>query len=72
MQNEIDLFFHCKKCHEENMPRTETMQSFSQIEAGWTKKGFQVWCVRHNCNIAHIDFMGQKIRLAEADDAERE
>lgn len=67
-KDEIQLFFHCRKCSEENIARKESMEQFSRISAGWTKKGLQVWCVRHNCNIINLDFMGQKIDFMREDD----
>jgi hypothetical protein len=63
MKNKIDLYFHCRKCDEENKDRRQSMREFSRIGAGWTKKGFQVWCERHNCNIMSLDFRGQKIGI---------
>ena len=59
--NEIEMFFHCKKCLEELPPDTSPRE-WVHIEAGWTEKGFQVWCVRHEMNIIHVDLMGQKVR----------
>jgi hypothetical protein len=59
--NQIGMFFHCKQCIEEKPPELSPRE-WVRIEAGWTKKGLQVWCVRHELNIIHIDFMGQKVR----------
>lgn len=56
-QNDIQMFFHCKKCGEEtpdDMPRCD----YQQLEVGWTEQGLQVWCRRHDMNIIHIDFEG--------------
>lgn len=63
--NNIEAYLHCGKCLSEWKNRREirTKQSprdYSKIECGWTKKGIQIWCVRHSCNILHIDFEGQK------------
>lgn len=41
-----------------------TPREYADLEAGWTKKGFQVWCKRHELNIIHVDFMGQKVGIA--------
>lgn len=49
---EIILYMHCRQCIEEN--------ARSDLEIGWTKKGLQVWCRRHDGNIVNIDFEGQK------------
>jgi hypothetical protein len=56
---EIKLFFHCRLCLSEK-PDGVSAQSYSQIEAGWTELGLQVWCKRHNVNVVHIDFEGQQ------------
>lgn len=66
-KNKIQLFFHCGKCSEENKARKQSMEEFSRISVGWTKKGLQVWCVRHDCNIVNLDFMGQKIDFAKSE-----
>ena len=60
MENKIHAFFHCKKCLKE-LPKDQSPREYAQIEVGWTEKGFQVWCKRHESNIAALDFMGQKI-----------
>ena len=58
-QNEIVQFFHCKRCGE-NIPPGISPSDHQEIEVGWTKIGFQVWCKRHDLNIVHIDFEGHK------------
>lgn len=40
-------------------------RDFAQIEVGWTIEGFQVWCKRHEINIADFDLMGNKIGVIE-------
>lgn len=60
--NEIEMFFHCKKCLEE-LPDKTAPRKWVRIEAGWSKRGLQVWCVRHNMNIIHVDLMGQKVSV---------
>ena len=57
LKNEIGGFFHCKECLKQFIDSPYRQH----IEVGWTKKGFQVWCKRHNTNIVHIDFKGQKV-----------
>jgi len=57
--NKILLFLHCGLCLE-SLPKGKSPREWSRIEVGWTKLGLQVWCKRHECNIAHIDFEGQK------------
>ena len=55
MKKEIELFFHCAKCASE-APKGIFLKEYQHIECGWTKKGFQVWCNRHDMNIINIDF----------------
>ncbi len=54
----IISYMHCGECLKE-IPKDISPQNWSQIEIGFTKKGIQIWCKRHNINIAHIDFQGQ-------------
>jgi hypothetical protein len=57
--NEIVLFLHCRQCMSE-MPPGFSPRDWARIEVGWTKLGIQVWCIRHEINIMHMDFEGQK------------
>jgi hypothetical protein len=59
MPNEIQGFVHCGKCLSE-VPEHLTPGEYQHVNVGFTKQGLQVWCVRHNCNVMHIDFEGQK------------
>lgn len=61
ISNELEIaqFFHCSYCAK-SVPPGESLQSFSQLSVGWTHVGLQVWCDRHNANVIHIDFQGQK------------
>lgn len=54
----IESFFHCNECMDE-LPDDESPMNYQKIQAGWTKQGLEVWCVRHNLKIIHIDFEGQ-------------
>lgn len=66
-KNRIKQFFHCSQCIEE-YEKSEfkgSPRDFAQIEVGWTIEGFQVWCKRHEINIADFDFMGNKIGVIE-------
>jgi len=64
MKNKIHLYFHCKKCLEE-LPMGMSPRDFSRNETGWTKEGIQVWCIRHDENVVHLDFKGNKVGYAE-------
>lgn len=63
IKNEITMFWHCKKCLAE-LPHGLSPREWTRPEVGWTKKGIQAWCVRHDCNICHIDLRGQKVDYA--------
>ena len=57
--NEIEMFFHCAKCLEE-IPGGVSPEEFQNVQIGFTRLGIQIWCKRHDCNVAHIDFQGEK------------
>lgn len=63
-KKEIKFFLHCKLCIQElNSLDDKTKLSpkeYSLTQTGYTKKGIQVWCNRHDCNIIHMDFEGVK------------
>jgi len=54
----IIAFFHCALCLKEK-PQLVSPQDWSMLEVGFTVKGLQVWCKRHECNVIHINFQGQ-------------
>ena len=56
---QISAYMHCRRCLKE-LPDGESPQSYAQLEVGFTTIGLQVWCKRHNVNVVHIDFQGQK------------
>ena len=56
----IEFYLHCKKCAIE-LPKGVSPRDFQRIQLGWTKPGLQVWCVRHDVEIVHLDFLGQKV-----------
>lgn len=58
-ENEIEAYIHCGKCLDE-MPQGVSPKDWQRIQAGWTTLGLQVWCTRHECNVMHVDFQGQK------------
>lgn len=55
----IEVYFHCGLCLAEK-PKDQSPMEYQRIQCGWTELGLQVWCVRHDCNIIHIDFEGVK------------
>jgi len=61
-KNVIGMYLHCSKCIDEiREKRIDSPRDYQRIQIGWTKPGLQVWCVRHNMEVAHFDFLGQKI-----------
>ena len=60
MKKQITMFIHCRQCIEE-LPSGQSPESFAKNSIGWTKKGIQVWCLRHKTNVIHLDFFGQKV-----------
>ena len=44
----------------------------SDIDAGFTPMGLQVWCRRHNANVLHVDFEGNKHPATTSRDHTRE
>lgn len=60
-KNMIELCIHCKLCVEElKKIKGVSLEDYQRIQAGLTKKGLQIWCVRHNCNIINVDFGGRE------------
>lgn len=60
---EIEMFFHCKKCAQ-SIPNGMSPREYMSLEVGWTKKGLQVWCKRHEINVINLDFQGQKVKAS--------
>jgi hypothetical protein len=61
--NQIGVFMHCGLCGEElkaGKAPGESPRSYSRYSVGSTRRGLQVWCNRHNCNVCNIDFEGAK------------
>ncbi len=58
---QIEMFMHCRKCLEDQ-PGGISPRDYARLEFGYTKQGIQVWCVRHEHNVVHIDFEGVQHR----------
>jgi hypothetical protein len=41
-------------------PDHVSLQEYGQLEVGWSVLGIQVWCKRHDVNVLHMDFEGNK------------
>jgi hypothetical protein len=55
----IGAYLHCGKCLEER-PLGQSPRDWARLSVGWTDKGLQVWCARHDVNVMHVDFEGAK------------
>lgn len=63
---EIEMFIHCEECAlewkaDKSINTKFTPRDYARFSIGWTKKGLQVWCIRHDLNVLHLDFLGQKV-----------
>jgi len=59
----IDQPIVCSKCADEvasGAAGAVSMRDYGRLEAGFTERGLQIWCLRHAVNIVHIDFDGAK------------
>jgi hypothetical protein len=57
--NEIEQFFHCRRCLADK-PADVSPREWVRLEAGFTLIGLQVWCVRCERNVVHMDFEGKR------------
>lgn len=61
-ENQIGTFLHCGLCieqYEKEKPDV-SRRDYARVEVGFTPIGLQVWCLRHDVNIVHIDFEGKR------------
>ena len=56
---DIQAFMHCALC-QDSKPSNISPTEWSQLDVGVSSRGIQVWCRRHKCNVAHIDFEGHE------------
>ena len=62
--NQIKEPIVCVKCSDEltqGLTDAKSIQDYSRIDVGFTNRGVQLWCQRHNINICHINFNGDKL-----------
>jgi len=55
--NQIELFMHCAECTQElenGVAPDQSPRSYARIELGVTPTGFQIWCIRHDREVAHF------------------
>lgn len=49
----------CAKCADEHaagQTDAASLQAYIRVDVGFTERGVQVWCRRHEVNVVHIDF----------------
>lgn len=55
----IEQYLHCILCIKEiKAGASDSPRDYAKYSVGWTKQGLQVWCVRHDRNMLHVDFEG--------------
>jgi hypothetical protein len=57
----IKTYLECKQCYDAAKAAKQSPQKYSRLGVGWTGQGIQVFCYRHNLNIALIDFQGKTL-----------
>ncbi|HSG88340.1 MAG TPA: hypothetical protein VLA56_03955 [Pseudomonadales bacterium] len=53
----------CVKCEAEvaaGRAGAMSLREYTALDVGFTARGFQVWCRRHDQNVVHIDFDGSR------------
>jgi hypothetical protein len=53
----IISFVHCGDCCNE-IPAGESLQDYARYELGFSGDGFQVWCLRHDREVVHLNSDG--------------
>ena len=59
--NQIKEPIVCVKCSNElsqGLTDAKSIQDYSRVDVGFTDRGLQIWCQRHQVNICHINFEG--------------
>ena len=54
----------CGRCADdvtEGRAGGSSMAEYMRFDVGFTAKGIQVWCRRHDANVVHIDFQGREL-----------
>lgn len=49
---QIQTFMHCVMCNREN-PGVAP-KKWARLEVGLTRRGLQVWCLRHDAEVVHL------------------
>ncbi len=62
--NEGSQYLHCKLCidawRDRDGNELVSPRDYARLSVAMTEHGFQVWCIRHDVNVIHIDFEGVK------------
>ena len=61
---QINQHVICAKCEEEFQAvstDSSSLQDYTKLDVGFTDIGIQVWCRRHDANVVHVNFNGQKL-----------
>ena len=64
LHNNITAHVVCQSCLQEYqniINPSFALRDFIAIDVGFTEIGIQIWCRKHDKNICHIDFDGQKL-----------
>lgn len=56
-KNEILTYAHCARCMGE-LPKGMSPKEYSMVQIGFTTRGIQIWCNRHDMQVAHIPIKG--------------
>lgn len=62
--NQITEPLVCSHCYDEmvaGQTDSASLQTYTQLDVGFTERGVQIWCRRHDLNVCHIDFEGQAL-----------
>lgn len=59
-ENRGVMFLHCALCLPEVKGSGESPKTYARLSVAYTPQGLQVWCVRHNANVLHVDFEGHQ------------
>ncbi|MCE2516511.1 MAG: hypothetical protein J4F41_01480 [Alphaproteobacteria bacterium] len=54
----------CSKCYDEvasGQTDAGSLQHYAALDVGFTDRGLQVWCRRHELNVVHVDFDGMAL-----------
>jgi len=54
----------CSRCADdvtEGRAGSLSMAEYMRFDVGFSAKGLQVWCRRHEANVVHIDFEGRSL-----------